>query len=715
MVTEGKEWLYFFVEAATGKTWAFDNGLIVTKGAPTPLLYTPDGWQDISLAWERNMNMHGVNRSFSLSLLAVMDGAEILRHIIYTKNFEERIYLLIKRQKLFLDAGKYYFWYKYFYRGEIDLTTAKDNSNGTFSFNLMQGGVTNDLKANFSTRYDISIGEAGYYYIKMDGVRLISTMNFDCLDGFRISNNDYSNHICPVIYQSEDGVSAEIDKKTSYVEAISGNEIQYLKDSSNWITRNTSLHLIEHKIKARIGVKCVSNITGGGLSFRFMTSSQTQANQGLYTFAPAYNPAIGQINWFDVDMTIPLESQDKLYLRGVLISPTGAREVAYEFMPDSYIHISIENTFPHTYIKALKPKRLFEKLTEKLTGYETKCSSALLEDHANLMLTSGDALRGLDGPMIKTNMSDFFAAFDAVLCAGMGVVNEKIEIEDREHYYKNENVIHLGKAKSVTGYYLNDEIFANIKIGYNPQDNNDVNGRNEPNTTQIYTSVVKKSSKTYEQISPYRAGPIDIELTRINLDGKTTTDSSSDNDTFIINVDPVPKMLDEQDGDMPAGVPYYELKREVYDSITGLISPESIFNIEELTPKRLLLKHGPWIRGILSGFETTELTFQSQDKNRSLRTVKGDSIIDEDVNVFIGSLGTPYVKPWVFDIEIDGMVDLAEMLETNPNRCFSFEHPNGRIYKGFNIKIGQAPNSMEEQSFQLLSTFDNDLTTLKNG
>lgn len=24
MVTEGKEWLYFFVEAATGKTWAFD-------------------------------------------------------------------------------------------------------------------------------------------------------------------------------------------------------------------------------------------------------------------------------------------------------------------------------------------------------------------------------------------------------------------------------------------------------------------------------------------------------------------------------------------------------------------------------------------------------------------------------------------------------------------------------------------------------------------
>jgi hypothetical protein len=52
-------------------------------------------------------------------------------------------------------------------------------------------------------------------------------------------------------------------------------------------------------------------------------------------------------------------------------------------------------------------------------------------------------------------------------------------------------------------------------------------------------------------------------------------------------------------------------------------------------------------------------------------------------------------------------------LENNPNRCFSFIHDNGNTYRGFNLKIGIAANTLEEEAYKLLAVWDQDLTTLK--
>jgi hypothetical protein len=73
-------------------------------------------------------------------------------------------------------------------------------------------------------------------------------------------------------------------------------------------------------------------------------------------------------------------------------------------------------------------------------------------------------------------------------------------------------------------------------VGHREQTSDDVNGKFGFNGYQVYTSPYQRGSKELDLQSPYKADPYEIELTRINFDGRTTTDSQSDNDVFVIDV-----------------------------------------------------------------------------------------------------------------------------------------------------------------------------------
>jgi hypothetical protein len=63
---------------------------------------------------------------------------------------------------------------------------------------------------------------------------------------------------------------------------------------------------------------------------------------------------------------------------------------------------------------------LFKKLTERITGSQLDCSSALLTAMSNIVITSGDAVRGIESAVIKTSMSQFFDFCRAEFVAGLG-------------------------------------------------------------------------------------------------------------------------------------------------------------------------------------------------------------------------------------------------------------------------------------------------------
>ena len=148
-----------------------------------------------------------------------------------------------------------------------------------------------------------------------------------------------------------------------------------------------------------------------------------------------------------------------------------------------------------------------------------------------------------------------------------------------------------------------------------------------------------------------RADGYGIEKLRMDYFNRDSVDSSSDNDVFVLNIEDEPR----EDG-------YYHLRRPPYNPIKGVISPSTLFNIEDLTPKRLLLTNGDYLHSCINGFEGTDLIFQTTDKNAELATTLNGVTIQENTNVHVENLGVAYFWPIQFEFDTKVPFNLVEIL-----------------------------------------------------
>jgi hypothetical protein len=156
-------------------------------------------------------------------------------------------------------------------------------------------------------------------------------------------------------------------------------------------------------------------------------------------------------------------------------------------------------------------------------------------------------------------------------------------------------------------------------------------------------------------------------------------------------------------------IEFTNLKRANYSSITGIPDPDTVYNIEELTPKRIILKHSRWINSIFYGLQGQKITFESTEKNSDLETTFGGITIKEKDSYEIGT--NILFKPFYFEFDTIVPNTFIEDLDGNINRCFSFEW-YGKTYKGFLRKAGADANDNKSQQYRLLCSPDTDLSTL---
>src|SRR5687768_12774755 len=125
-----KKFLYY-LQTEDDKSYTLVDGEVVIADGDVPLTFTPDGWQDIAIAWERDMKTVGLVRTFSVPLGFVLDAATILRHLFYGDSIERKVYLLIKRLNTVVDIPGKTFQHQYnnYYRGELDLSTLTDSEH----------------------------------------------------------------------------------------------------------------------------------------------------------------------------------------------------------------------------------------------------------------------------------------------------------------------------------------------------------------------------------------------------------------------------------------------------------------------------------------------------------------------------------------------------------------------------------------------------------
>lgn len=146
----------------------------------------------------------------------------------------------------------------------------------------------------------------------------------------------------------------------------------------------------------------------------------------------------------------------------------------------------------------------------------------------------------------------------------------------------------------------------------------------------------------------------------------------------------------------------YLLKRAVYSATSGLPNADTAYNVEDMTPMRLLQKHGDYIRSCLFNYTGSKLSFLTVSKNHNLTTTIGGITTIENVDVPISSLNPNLLfYPFYFTFRTKVPVNFNEILETAANGHIQFSF-NGTVFYGFPQQVKQKPAIDEVQEWKLL-------------
>lgn len=757
----------WYILKEDGRSGRVVNDVVTYTGQPTPLPQTGDGWQEMTIGWERNLEDHGVTRNFSLPFGFVRDGMKILRDALYNQSIEEKLFLLIQVLGIVIVPGISYNWlYQYLYKGELDLSAAEDNLD-MINVPCMEGGLYKMLKANRATKYTFPF-DLDAVTVQLDGIALQENANY-VISGAISNAVFFNNHTLPITFVNKEGTSVGVGFFSQSVQDVVPNRPTYVGSSVNYFLINSTGAPITYNLKGKIVYMCTDN--SAGLSYRWRLVKNNDTAIDIYNSLT--NPVVGTTYEVPIDETFTLNDGEKMFLIGTYFG-AGGISIVCDFLDSSKLNLTFDNTAPLTEVKAFTKDVLFRKLVGKITGNEANASSLLCDDKKYTVVTSGDAIRRLTDAVIITSLEDFYADMDATYMAGLGIENDKIEIESRTKYYDTSSPVDLGTIKDLVISPANDYRANRFKFGHQKPDIEDINGKYDPNGSNVFSGPLLKAVNEYSRISPYKAGPYEIESVRLNLDGKVTTDDNRDNDVYVINclshktitaeatfyaagffiipsaqfiragqqiqitgstlndtifnVFGVGSILVAQLIIVGTGVIVDEgpvtvtitvlrgevltLNRPAYTTLEG-VPTDTIFNLPDLTPKAMLLAHGRWIRSMHKGLENQKLIFNSGDKNTSLKTELGGVVIDEDKDELISSLGAPLFLPFYASFGTEVPADIVNILEANPNRCFTcYDEARGVQIEGFLMSAGFAPNDLKEQEFRLLLSPNNDLSLL---
>lgn len=700
---QGKDFIYFLLDENNNSYYAYGD-TVLTSASLKPLQFTPDGWKKIQLTNQRNPTYFAIDRSFSVPLEYVKDGAQILKHIYYNQGMEAKVFMSICEQRLFFDATHYGFYYTLLYRGEIDLAQLKHDGTKV-TVNIMEGGIVKLIKAYENTKHEIPVDVPEAIDILMDGVQLKQSTSYLLNNGNL--PNDLGGHTIDLELINTEAISAL--GATSQERVKTGNAINVLWDLGErflnasgdpvTVTLNWDFNVF---VKLASGIGPIFN-TSILLQCQILESNSTRFSIPGVPFGTNIDQKGGgdplllynhKHNFKgSITFTAPANVRFILYM-----SASANRDFTY-FTYDNDGEFSISYTYRHpsSTIKALRPLYVFQQLISKISDGAYIPQSTFLQTIQDVVMTCGDAIRGIEGAVIKTSLRDFFTSYNSDFGIAMGMVGNTLRIEEKGYWVQYTDFIDLGEVSKMKVSPATDLLINNIKIGTPNQNYDDVNGKQEFNTTHEYSAPITRIAKDLNLISVYRKDCYGIEFTRLNLDGKTTTDNESDNDVFMIHIEDDPQV----DGT-------FKLDRSLNAGAIGLLTPETIFNLY-LTPARGLRRNGDYIRSLFYKLEYKYLKFQTTDKNDA---VVADGIT-ENADVEIASLNGALFSCNYLEFETKVPYNLFEILNASPLKAFSGTWA-GFSFVGIPDKVSVQPGDNASQTFKLLPSPDTDLTVLTN-
>lgn len=766
-----KQFLPFLTDSQ-GRSLDVENEVVVTRSLPDPLENSPDGWESNTIQFARNNEFRGLIKSYTTSLKFYLDGAKILRNAFYRKGMETVLFFIwLKLDQSFGGGMKYKGWYK----GEPDFGTFKDEYDGV-SVNITEGGFYKDLQANKAVVQEIPFDDDAVM-LYMDGLILYSTINYSLpeveltiLPPFGFAFFDHNS--VPFLLTKQDGQGYGLI-------FLSVNTLLYPHDpedtiietSDNWMVKNNGSIPITFPLTGHIDLK-VTESHNAAISLYFRASNGT-----VYMITGLDTPIGNGNHTYPFSFSITLGPGEKLFSFRLT---NGETRFIYTYMESTECIIKAATRAPANSILAYRAVDAGKKIVSRVSHGAT-LSSPLLDLDNNLLVTSGDSIRALPTAVYKSSLSDWHKSVDAVKCIALDVVNNNPVVYSRyDKFNKNSQIADLGSCSNWELEPASDYIYDSVNVGYpakNADSNIDINGKQSFNNTFVWKlNTTRRQVNAYDAVSKYFADPYDIELIRLNLNGKDTTTGATDNSNFFIDAEPKADVSFigtihfyhsdnrlELTGDVSAISPFiivggkllingqtwtiksivdidaldvivevneyiavssdisgtatvtnlYQLRRLPYTTINGIPNDGTVFNIE-LSPRRILENHFRWLRSSFDHLDTNKLVFQTTEKNKNLETNDGaGNIINEKADIPVNIMGDRAYLPYYTSFDIKSPFNLLELMTANSGGKFDYTM-NGIAMDGFPIEIKTQDAHLETQNYKLLMTANNDNERLIN-
>jgi hypothetical protein len=662
---------------------------IITIGSTnTTLIHSPIGWEDACIKYSRSDKYFGLFKSVSTKLEFVKEGATLLRDCFYNGGIEASALLKIYRlNKILLN-------YTLYYTGLIDFSTIKDELKKV-SVNIVQYGEWESIKSRSNNDFEIDIDS--HPNVKTIGAEFQPLNQFRKFQGLQsLDTGTYyvGDHFLG-LFESESNIllndsHSQTVERSAYTPGSFPAEKRFF-----WFDPLNADH-IDFVINLKGTLQCAS---AGNVDFVLHGFS------GLgYSIANIIGVTPSLIS-VDVSITISFTTASLPSADWYIYAQTNTGSFSYSDFHETTVQVNYYGYPDKKNIKALSVLDVFEKLiTECNAGVLPSYQSTFLNTYNEYLLTSGDAIRGLTGSKLKLSLDTFFKNMDKIFNIGMGydVISgvDKLVLEEKAYFLPDTLNVNIGNAGDISVEPYKDVFLNTLKVGYKEQKyDNVLNGKYEFNLEQSWNLPIIKLVKEGEYRCDFRADIYGILFTALNLEGKTTTDSSSDNSIFIFQttVTGATAVL-ERDYDV--------------SSVLNFIDPDYLWNYK-LTPKRNLLRYGNILHSICDHLEADYITFGTATQLNNLQVKANDeaAAVVENVNILVSDLANKLHLPYFLNVELIIPETLDENMILNKNGYVTFDFKN-ESYKGYfwDVEI----NLQQKKTFtcKLLSHPSNDLTKL---
>lgn len=681
MAISSKEWLSVLLTENGGSYYVDSNGDVQISLLPKPLPNMFEGWEDIVLSYGRSAKYYGLERTYTSSYKFVKDGAKILRHLLYTaQGIESKLYLGLLKWNPDTDV------YEIYYKAEVDLSKANDDPNTGVTVEVLQDGPAKFIKANENIVYEIPMDDA--ITLNLDGIEYTEKLNVYTTGMPALYTQPNHAYVIPCNLLTSEGISTGIKKGNPVFEEFEDpyNIEQLLTGSSNYIMSTDTT------ISLRIR---------GTFRVTWQNSADYQYKLTFYTY-PYLPPFItGEYvvlqrtvpktapfeDSVDLDVTIPLTKDGKLFL---VFENTTAAQTLFQ---STNFTIEYNTRYQTTTAPALRPLTLLQRLVDKMTGGKFTAESTLLTDNEHLVATAADNIRGIAGAKIKTTFNDFYESYGKILGGAIGINynTQKVLFESRSYFFDTATqLLDIGEVSEFSIGVALETVYNSVKVGYPSQKDEEAVARQEVNATQEYKTPINRVQKQLDLVCKYRTDIFGIERLREQFNNIPNTDSRADNSVFIININ--------RTEDIGGGWSVY---RPAYSFITGGDNLSTWYNIEQLTPKRILNANQDLLSGMLYAMPLELIQFLSGDKNTSLITTLAGETVVEAGNLSIADLTPSYYRPFLLKFTTKIAENVVSLLQQAGRGYITGTWQGVRFY-GFAQEVNVKPVFDEPQEWALL-------------